>query len=81
MNILADSGVGIGLTSIGGRVWQDPHRFGQLISTALRLRKYLAAAAVGVVAPILIWMLARNGASLSYAVLLTLFVLAGLSFS
>ena len=78
MNILADSGVGIGLTSIGGRVWQDPHRFGQLINTALRLRKYLAAAAIGVVAPILIWMLARNGASLSYAAILTLLVLAGL---
>lgn len=79
MNILADSGVGIGLTSIGGRVWQDPHRFGQLINTALRLRKYLAVAATGVVAPILFWMLTRNGASLSYAVLLTLLVLAGLS--
>ena len=79
MNILADSGVGIGLTSIGGRVWQDPHRFGQLINTALRLRKYLAVAAIGIVAPILFWMLTRNGASLSYAVLLTLLVLVGLS--
>ena len=79
MNILADSGVGIGLTSIGGRVWQDPHRFGQLINTALRLRKYLALAAIVVVAPILIWMLARNGASLWYAVLLTLLIVAGLS--
>src|SRR5688572_8409801 len=37
MNILADSGISIGLSSIGGRVWQDRYRFGQLINTALRL--------------------------------------------
>jgi O-antigen/teichoic acid export membrane protein len=77
MNILADSGVSIGLSSIGGRVWQDPHRFGQLINTALRLRKYLASVTIVVVAPILLWLLRRNGASFEYAGVLTLLVLAG----
>lgn len=80
MNVLADSGVGIGLSSIGGRVWQDPHRFGRLVATALRLRRALGAAAVLVVAPLLVWMLRANGASLSYAALLTLAALVGLRF-
>ena len=39
INVLADIGISIGLVSIGGRVWQDGHRFGQLISTGLKLRR------------------------------------------
>src|SRR5436853_3186932 len=35
---LADLGVGIGVRSIGGRVWKDRNRLGQLINTALSLR-------------------------------------------
>ena len=80
MNILADSGIGIGLSSIGGRVWQDPYRFGQLIKTALRLRRYLAGAAILVVTPILLWMLMSNGASGRYAALLTFIVLLNLNY-
>ena len=80
MSILADTGIGIGLSSIGGRVWRDPHRFGQLINTALRLRRHLAGAAILMVTPILLWMLTRNGASLRYAGLLALLVLVGLGF-
>ena len=80
MNILADSGIGIGLSSIGGRVWQSPYRFGQLINTAMRLRRYLAAVAIAIVTPVLAWMLISNGASYVYAGLLTLAVLMGLSY-
>ena len=29
INVLADIGISIGLISIGGRVWQDSHRFGE----------------------------------------------------
>jgi O-antigen/teichoic acid export membrane protein len=79
MSILADSGVGIGLTSIGGKVWQDRQRFGSLISTALYLRRYLAAIAATIVAPILFWLLTSNGASKVYAAMLTLAVLAVLN--
>jgi O-antigen/teichoic acid export membrane protein len=79
MNILADSGVGIGLTSIGGRVWNDPHRFGQLISTALRVRRWLAVIAALVVTPLLLWLLIGKGTSVPYAGLLALFVLLGLN--
>src|SRR2546427_8587715 len=39
ISVLADIGISIGLVSIGGRVWQDRYRFGQLINTALQLRR------------------------------------------
>jgi len=80
MSILADSGIGIALSSIGGRVWQDRERFGQLINTALRLRRYLAAIAVVVVTPISIWLLIRSGASAVYAVGITLTILVCLNY-
>jgi len=70
MNLLADIGVSVGLISIGGRVWQDRHRFGQLINTALGLRKKLGAVAILVVTPILFLLLVKNGAPVSYAALL-----------
>src|SRR2546423_8093611 len=77
--LLADIGVSVGLISIGGRVWQDRHRFGELINTGLAVRKKLAAVAAIIVAPILYAMLARNGASSLYTLLLIAFVLAGFS--
>ncbi|HLW36311.1 MAG TPA: hypothetical protein VKS98_11695, partial [Chthoniobacterales bacterium] len=33
LNLLADIGISVGLISIGGRVWHDRHRFGELIKT------------------------------------------------
>src|SRR5438105_14454474 len=77
--LLADIGVSVGLVSIGGCVWQDRHRFGELINTGLAVRKKLAAVAAIIVAPILYAMLARNGASSLYTLLLIAFVLAGFS--
>src|ERR1035441_9886320 len=32
INLLADIGISVGLVSIGGRVWHDRYRFGQLIN-------------------------------------------------
>ena len=78
INILADIGISIGLISIGGRVWQDGHRFGELVSTGLRLRRKLGAAAILVITPVLYFMLAKNGASVLYAALLIGAVLVGL---
>jgi O-antigen/teichoic acid export membrane protein len=77
--LLADIGVSVGLVSIGGRVWQDRHRFGELIKTGLAVRKRLAAAAAIIVAPILYAMLVRNGASSVYTLLLIAFVVVGFS--
>src|ERR1700730_4192658 len=70
LNLLAHIGIIIGLISIGGRVWQDRHRFGELINTGLSVRRKLAAAAIVIVAPILYAMLTRNGASFFYAAFL-----------
>ena len=78
INLLADIGISVGLVSIGGRVWQDRHRFGQLINTALAVRRKLGALAIVVVTPILCFLLVKNGASFSYTAILTALVLAGL---
>ena len=79
LNVLADIGITIGLVSIGGRVWQDRHRFGQLVNTALGLRRKLSFAAVIAVVPVLYYLLSKNGATASYSTLLVVAVLAGLS--
>ncbi len=79
LNVLADIGISIGLVSIGGRVWQDRHRFGQLVNTALGLRRKLGFVAVVVVVPILYYLLIKNGASANYSGLLILAVLVGLA--
>src|SRR6185436_10391721 len=62
LNLLADIGISAGVISIGGHVWQDRHRFGQLINTGLHLRKQLALLALIGVVPVLYFLLARNGA-------------------
>ncbi|MEP7077610.1 MAG: polysaccharide biosynthesis protein [Chthoniobacterales bacterium] len=78
INLLADVGISIGLVSIGGRVWHDAHRLGQLISTALHLRRKMGVLAIVGVTPVLYFMLVKNGASLSYTAVLIVIVLAGL---
>jgi O-antigen/teichoic acid export membrane protein len=78
INVLADMGISIGLVSIGGRVWQDRHRFGQLIATAQHFRRRLGLLAILVVTPILYWLLTRNGASPIYAAVLIGAILLGL---
>src|SRR4051794_10468803 len=78
LNVLADIGISIGLVSIGGRVWQDRHRFGQLVNTALGLRRKLGLVSVAAVAPVLYYLLVKNGASVSYSAWLIAAVLFGL---
>src|SRR5438309_11663956 len=78
LNLLADMGISVGVVSIGGRVWQDRRRFGELVNTALALRRKLGAAAILVVTPFLYLLLKRNGAPLGYAAFLIALVVAGL---
>jgi O-antigen/teichoic acid export membrane protein len=80
INLLADIGISVGLVSIGGRIWQDRHRFGELINTALSLRKKLGALVVIAVTPVMYFMLVKNGASIAYIALLIVVVLIGLAF-
>ncbi len=79
VNLLADIGISVGLISIGGRVWQDRHRFGQLINTALAVRRKLGAIAMIVISPIMYVMLIRNGTSALYAGILIVVILGGLA--
>ena len=78
LNVLADIGISIGMVSIGGRVWQDGRRFGELVSTGLRLRRNLGAFSILAITPLLYFMLTKNGASLTYTLVLIGAVLAGL---
>ncbi|HEY2124026.1 MAG TPA: hypothetical protein VGG94_01075 [Chthoniobacterales bacterium] len=78
INLLADIGISVGLISIGGRVWHDRHRFGQLINTALAVRRKLGGLAIVVITPIMYWMLIRNGSTPFYAVILVAVVVGGL---
>jgi O-antigen/teichoic acid export membrane protein len=79
INLLADIGISVGLVSIGGRVWHDRHRFGELINTALGVRKRLGLAAILIVSPIMYFMLVKNGATNFYSVMLVVIVLIGLA--
>src|SRR5205085_3490615 len=78
INLLADVGISVGLVSIGGRVWQDRHRFGELINAALHVRRRLGAVAIIIVTPIMCLMLIKNGAPIVYTLVLTAVVLVGL---
>jgi hypothetical protein len=79
LNVLADLGISIALVSIGGRVWHDRQRFGQLVNTALGLRRKFGLGAAVVVIPILCYLLIKNGSPTNYSVILTLIVLVGLA--
>jgi O-antigen/teichoic acid export membrane protein len=78
INLLADIGISIGLVSIGGRVWNDRRRFGQLINTALQMRRKLGAIAIIIITPVLYFLLVKNGAPFSYTVILIALLLGGL---
>ena len=77
MNLLADIGISNAVMAIGGRVWQDRTRLGELMQTALRLRYWLAARSMFVVGPVLVWLLLRQGASIANALLLVAIVVSG----
>ncbi|MGD1900504.1 MAG: hypothetical protein ACFB16_26640 [Phormidesmis sp.] len=80
MNVLANSGITSALSAIGGNVWQDRNRFGELINTAMKWRRCLALVSIVVVVPIMLQLLSVNGASLGYALILTLGILIELHF-
>ena len=71
-DLLANVGISMGLASIGGRVYQDPHRFGQLLNTARGLRHKFALVAFPCCLPVAAWMLLRNGAAPWVAIALCL---------
>lgn len=72
MAILADSGIGDGVLSQGGKVWQDPTKLGSVIATGLKMRRKFAAGSLIVAIPILVYLLLHHGASILMTVLLVL---------
>ncbi|MBD2093926.1 polysaccharide biosynthesis protein [Trichocoleus sp. FACHB-591] len=80
MHVLTDSGIGGGITFIGGKVWQSHYLFGRLINTAVYLRRHIALIVTVLIAPILSWILVSNHASAIYSALVTSLVLLSLSF-
>jgi O-antigen/teichoic acid export membrane protein len=62
---LANSGVTFAASAIGGRVWQDDRRLGQVIVTALKASRILSMAVIALVLPLLAFLLRRNGASVA----------------
>jgi hypothetical protein len=78
INLLADMGISVGLVSIGGKVWNDRRRFGELVNTALGMRRKLGGAAILIVTPALYYMLVKNGASAAYAAVLSGLIIVAL---
>ncbi len=60
---MADSGITVALTAIGGRVWQDRIGFGRLINTAFSIRKWFTLIVIVFIVCSLPVMLFRNGAT------------------
>lgn len=79
MSVLADSGISYSVLAIGGKVWQDKYRFGQLVNTALQLRIYFAVVSIVIISPILFWVLTSNEASVTDTILITAAVILGLN--
>jgi len=72
LNAVSDSGVGIAMMSLGGPVWKDRPRLSALIRACLDMLVWLATAGSVVVVPLLIWLLAKQGASWEVIALLCL---------
>ncbi len=61
--ILADSGITQSLMARGGAVAGDPHRFRNVINTALHLRRRLETATLILALPVLLYLLRANGST------------------
>lgn len=62
LSSLNDGGIATAVTASGGEVWQERSKFSALIRAALSLLNRTALVAALVVAPLLVWLLAKRGA-------------------
>ena len=70
MILLADGGITDGVLSQGGKVWKNPQKLGSVINTGLELRKKFTLVSLGIVIPVLFYLLHHHGASLLVATLI-----------
>jgi O-antigen/teichoic acid export membrane protein len=80
MNMLSDTGVTSSLSAIGGKFWQDDVRMGSLVKTAMILRRRLVVFSFILVAPVMVWMLCRNGTPPAMTTCLVATTMAGVFF-
>ncbi len=77
-NLLADLGIGIGVKSIGSRVYNSQQQLGSLVNSALELRFRYAIPAISICLPTMIWLLRANHTEWSSVVYLCIIVLVSL---
>jgi O-antigen/teichoic acid export membrane protein len=77
LTMLSDTGIGVGLGAIGRKIWQDDERMGALVQTGLGMRRLFAMVSFLIVAPILLWMLLRNHATLGLSLIMLALVFSG----
>ncbi len=75
MSVLSDSGIGAGVLSEGGKIWQDRTKLGATIATGLELRQRFSWLAAAFAIPLVILLLEHQGAGWSTATLVGLSIL------
>lgn len=63
MSLLADCGVGTGVMAVGGTVWMNREKLGQVFATGLRLRFRFGVVSSMLATPALVYLLWSHGAS------------------
>jgi O-antigen/teichoic acid export membrane protein len=71
-SVLVEGATGLGMQSIGSRVWQDRPALSRLVATALRMRWTVGLIAAAFSIPLPIWLLWRNACPLPHALLIML---------
>lgn len=72
MVVLSDGGISTGVMSQAGRVWQDKHKLGKVLATALDLRKKFAIGSLLIAIPVLFYFLMHHDAGWFLSILIIL---------
>jgi hypothetical protein len=70
VNVLSDMGGGSALQAKAGKVWQDTARMGQLIASYRHIKRFMSGGLGLLMAPVLFWLLTKNGAAPAYSLLI-----------
>jgi O-antigen/teichoic acid export membrane protein len=70
--VMADSGIGAGILSNGGKVWDSRENLGKVIVTGIDLRRKFALLTLIIALPLLLYLLIRHDASWPMALLIIL---------
>jgi O-antigen/teichoic acid export membrane protein len=75
LTVLTDCGIGQGVLSAGGRVWQSREALGGVLAAGMTLRRKFGLVAAAVSIPGLFYLLREQGASYSMALLVALSII------